>query len=50
MKSLIARFINKKKIVRLSPEDRARKAFEKQASDQFKKLKEKGLGITVFSL
>ena len=50
MKLLISKFGNKKKTARLSPEARSRAAFEKQANEQFKRLKEKGLSISVFSL
>jgi hypothetical protein len=50
MKRLFSRLRSNKKTERLSPAERAQIAFEKHAKDQFKRLKEKGLGISVFSL
>jgi hypothetical protein len=50
MKNIFSIFINKKKVIRLSPEERDRVAFENHAKEQFKKLKEKGLSISIFNL
>lgn len=49
MKNLL-RSIIKKESKRLSPKERAQVVFETNAREQFKRLKEKGLSISVFTL
>jgi len=50
MKNLLSVFIKKDKNKRLSPKEHAQLAFENHAREQFKRLKEKGLSISVFTL
>jgi hypothetical protein len=50
MRNLLSKIINKKTVTRLSPEERNRVAFENHAKEQFKRLKEKGLSISIFNL
>jgi len=50
MKSLFPRDFFKRKIKRMSPQEKARVVFEKRAREQFVRLKRIGLGISVMSL
>ncbi|MCR4264402.1 MAG: hypothetical protein NUV98_06830 [Candidatus Roizmanbacteria bacterium] len=50
MRNLLSSFIKRNKNKRLSPKEREQLAFENHAREQFKRLKEKGLSISVFTL
>lgn len=50
MRNILTKLFRAARDRRLSPQDRARIAFEKRAREQFLRLKEKGLGITVATL
>lgn len=47
---ILSRLLGGSKKIRVSPVAREREEFEEGVKDQFKKLKEKGLSIPVFTL